>query len=57
LSGSDCQHSRFNNLKSSCPDLIRASPPYLVAPQDVDGRDKPGHDEKGERDQVPEPQR
>jgi hypothetical protein len=34
------------SLFSSCPDLIRASTTNLLAlpVQDVDGRDKPGHD-------------
>src|SRR5260221_6589086 len=30
--------------RTSCPDLIRASTPFLAAPEDVDGRVKPGHD-------------
>src|SRR5260221_590193 len=30
--------------RTSCPDLIRASTPFLAAPEDVDGRGKPGHD-------------
>jgi hypothetical protein len=33
--------------KSSCPALCRASTPYFQQPQDVDGRDKPGHDAGG----------
>jgi hypothetical protein len=33
--------------QSSCPDLIRASTETGAAvPLSVDGRDKPGHDEK-----------
>jgi penicillin-binding protein 1C len=34
---------------SSCPDLIRASTPLLATNEDVDGRDKPGHDGSGRR--------
>jgi hypothetical protein len=29
---------------SSCPALCRASTSFLMLQQDVDGRDKPGHD-------------
>jgi hypothetical protein len=32
-------------MKSSCPDLIRASTNFLPGIKDVDGRDEPGHDE------------
>ncbi len=32
----------------SCPDLIRASTPFLTAPEDVDRRVKPGDDESRE---------
>ena len=30
--------------EASCPDLIRASTPSFAMEEDVDGRDKPGHD-------------
>src|SRR6516165_322172 len=30
---------------SSCPGLTRASTPFFSICQDVDGRDKPGHDD------------
>jgi hypothetical protein len=35
----------LSSMISSCPALCRASTAFLVAgKQDVDGRDKPGHD-------------
>src|SRR6185437_2596100 len=36
------------NPPSSCPALCRASTPFFFRRQDVDGRDKPGHDDEGE---------
>ena len=36
---------RLTNPLSSCPDLFRVSTSRLVENEDVDGRDKPGHDE------------
>jgi hypothetical protein len=39
---------------SSCPDLFRASTSFLAArEQDVDGRDKPGHDVERWRADLP----
>jgi len=38
---------------SSCPDLIRASTPFLAAPEDVDDRVKPGHDDPREASRSP----
>jgi len=35
----------LGNLESSCPDLIRASTPFLAPPEVVDGRIKSGHGE------------
>src|SRR6516164_1354245 len=37
---------------SSCPGLTRASTPFFSICQDVDGRDKPGHDD-AEKDAAP----
>jgi thioredoxin reductase len=37
------------DLAPSCPDLIRASTPFLAAREDVDGRVKPGHDDHESR--------
>jgi penicillin-binding protein 1C len=34
---------------SSCPGLSRASTPFAASEEDVDGRDKPGHDGVGKR--------
>src|SRR5689334_1770532 len=34
--------------RSSCPALCRASTPFFLAWQGVDGRDKPGHDVEGQ---------
>src|SRR5229473_4266055 len=34
-----------SDLWSSCPALCRVSTPYFLGDEDVDGRDKPGHDE------------
>src|SRR5229473_1040515 len=34
-----------SDLWSSCPALCRVSTPYYLGDEDVDGRDKPGHDE------------
>jgi len=36
---------QFSNRESSCPDLIRASTPFLQASEGVDGRIKSGHDD------------
>ncbi|TYL73282.1 hypothetical protein FXB38_37130 [Bradyrhizobium cytisi] len=36
--------------RPSCPGLSRASTFFVPRGQDVDGRDKPGHDESGMRD-------
>jgi penicillin-binding protein 1C len=48
---SDEQRQQF---PSSCPDLIRASTPFAAAnKEDVDGRDKPGHDGVGKRRAIP----
>jgi hypothetical protein len=35
-----------DDWRSSCPALCRVSTPSFQAPKDVDGRDKPGQDEK-----------
>jgi hypothetical protein len=43
-----CLGPAGNHLKSSCADLIRASPSLLEAPEGVDGRAKPGQDEMRE---------
>jgi hypothetical protein len=40
------------DLTPSCPDLIRASTPFLAAQEDVDGRVKPGHDDHESRSEV-----
>jgi penicillin-binding protein 1C len=37
------------NNSPSCPDLIRASTSFAANGEDVDGRDKPGHDGVGKR--------
>jgi hypothetical protein len=42
-------------LTSSCPDLIRASTPFLVTPEGVDGRVKPGHDVQENGSEVDSP--
>src|SRR6185295_2685975 len=39
-----CRLRWHPRLAPSCPALCRASTPYFLMKQDVDGRDKPGHD-------------
>ena len=59
----DSKHSQWNGhlSGSSCPGLSRASTYWLqLSKKDVDGRDKPGHDEKAEKGlavQLPRPPR
>src|SRR5260221_9645047 len=41
------QYTLARHLRSSCPDLIRASTSFSPASKGVDGRVKPGHDDLG----------
>src|SRR6185312_1932559 len=41
-------HDEWYTLRSSCPALCRASTSLSTPKKDVDGRDKPGHDDERE---------
>src|SRR6185295_4298931 len=40
---------RLPHAQSSCPGVTRASPTFAASKEDVDSRDKPGHDARGGR--------